>query len=281
MHLKAVSVPRILIAVHRCRHFIYTIITPKNNCARKYWNIYFPVFPSCELLKWAALGNSQSEQSRTVKQPIRAEPHCETANQSRATLWNSQSEQSYTVKQPIRAELHCETANQSRAALWNSQSEQSRTVKQPIRAELHCETANQQSHTVKQPIRAEPHCETANQSRATLWNSQSEQSSTSLFMTLPNKPITDLFILGRNTRVVNAHVKPFLDHFCPYRSHIPSIDIREQIKILYQCIIYSSHILIFHFKICTYQTCTHIIVYIIYCVILLFCTLPIFIFFYY
>ncbi len=192
MHLKAVSVPRILIAVHRCRHFIYTIITPKNNCARKYWNVYFPVFPSCELLKWAALGNSQSEQSRTVKQPIRAEPHCEIANQSRAALWNSQS----------------------------------------------------------------------------------EQSSTSLFMTLPNKPITDLFILGRNTRVVNAHVKPFLDHFCPYLSHIPSIDIREQIKILYQCIIYSSHILIFHFKICTYQTYTHIIVYIIYCVILLFCTLP-------
>ncbi len=28
---------------------------------------------------------------------------------------------------------------------------------------------------------------------------------------------------------------------------------------------YSSHILIFHFKICTYQTCTYIIVYIIYC----------------
>ncbi len=31
-------------------------------------------------------------------------------------------------------------------------------------------------------------------------------------------------------------------------------------------IIYSSHILIFSFQICTYQTCTHIIVYIIYCV---------------
>ncbi len=30
--------------------------------------------------------------------------------------------------------------------------------------------------------------------------------------------------------------------------------------------IYSSHILIFHFKICTYQTCTHVIVYIKYCV---------------
>ncbi len=97
--------------------------------------IILPVFPSCELLKLATLWNSQSEQSstlsRTVKQPIRAElntePHCETANQSRAqhwaALWNSQSEQSSTlsrtVKQPIRAELntepHCETANQSRA----------------------------------------------------------------------------------------------------------------------------------------------------------------------
>ncbi len=155
---------------------------------------------------WAALWNSQSEQSstlsRTVKQPIRGA-------QRWATLWNSQSEQSstlsHTVKQPIRAELniepHCETANQNRAhhwaalwnsqssrahhwaALWNSQSEQSsslsRTVKQPIRAELNIE----------------PHCETANQSRAqhwaalwnqssrahhwaALWNSQSEQSST-------------------------------------------------------------------------------------------------------
>ncbi len=37
----------------------------------------FRVFPSCELMKWAALWNSQSEQSstlsRTVKQLIRAE----------------------------------------------------------------------------------------------------------------------------------------------------------------------------------------------------------------
>ncbi len=84
---------------------------------------------------WAALRNSQSEQSstlsRTTKQPIRAElniePHYETANQSRAQHWaalrNSQSEQSSTlsrtVKQEIRAELniepHYKTANQSRA----------------------------------------------------------------------------------------------------------------------------------------------------------------------
>ncbi len=157
MHLKAVSMPCILIAAPWCPYFIYSIITQRYNCARKYWNIYiyfykyiyiyFPVFPSSELVKWAALWNSQSEQSstlsRAVKQPIRAElniePRCETANQSRAqhwaALWNSQSEQSSTlsstVKQPIRAELNieprCETANQSRAqhwaALWNSQSE--------------------------------------------------------------------------------------------------------------------------------------------------------------
>ncbi len=217
--------PRILIAAPWCPHFIYSIITQRYNCARKYWNIYFP----CVSFLWA------TEMSCTVKQPIRAElntePHCETTNQSRAqhwaALWNNQSEQSSTmsrtVKQPIRAELniepHCETANQSRAqhwaALWNNQSEQSstlsRTVKQPIRAELNIEL----------------HCETANQSRAqhwaALWNSQSEQSSTLLVMTLPNKPITDRFILGRNPRVLNGHVKLFLENFCTYLSHIPSV----------------------------------------------------------
>ncbi len=61
------------------------------------------------------------------------------------------------------------------------------------------------SRTVKQPIRAElniePHCESANQSRA--------QESTLLFMTFPNKPITDCFTLGRNPRVVNLHL-----HLC-------------------------------------------------------------------
>ncbi len=80
------------------------------------------------------------------------------------------------------------------------------------------------SCTVKQPIRAElniePQCEAANQSRAqhwaALWNRQSEQSSTLLFMTLPNKPITDHFILGRNPRVL----KLFLENFCTYLSHI-------------------------------------------------------------
>ncbi len=177
------------------------------------------------------------------------EPHCVTANQSRAHHWaalcNSQSEQSSslsrTVKQPIRAELniepHCVTANQSRvyhwAAQWNSQSEQSsslsRTVKQPIRAELIIE----------------PHSETANQSRAhhwaAQWNSQSEQSSTLLFITLPHKPITDRFILGRNPRVLNGHVKPFLENFCPCLRHTFYVDIREKFKILYQCILW--HIL--------------------------------------
>ncbi len=168
-----------------CPQFIYSIITLRYNCTRKYWNIYIPCvsFLLCELLKWATLWNSQSEQSSTL---------------------------SLTVKQPIRAELnleqHSETANQSRAepwaALWNSQSEQSSTL----------------SSTVKQPIRAElnlePHCETANQSRAQHYYSWPFQI----------KEITDTFILGTNPRVVNGHVKPFLEKCCPYLSHIfPSI----------------------------------------------------------
>ncbi len=105
----------ILIVAPWCPHFIYSIITQRYNCARKYWNIYFPCdsFLQCELLKWA-----------------------------------------------------------------------------------------------------------------TLWNSQSEQSPTLLFMTLPNKVITDHFILGTNPRGLNGHVKPFLEIFCPYLSHITSI--REQ-----------------------------------------------------
>ncbi len=103
----------ILIAAPWCPHVIYSIITQRYNCARKYWNIYFPwiSFLLCELLKWAA-------------------------------LWK--------------------TANQSRAQHWAAE-----------------------------------------------WNSQSEQSSTLLFMTLPNKPITDHFVLGTNPRVVNGHVKPY------------------------------------------------------------------------
>ncbi len=32
--------------------------------------------------------------------------------------------------------------------------------------------------------------------------------------------ITDHLILGTNPRVVNGHVKPFLENFCPYLSHI-------------------------------------------------------------
>ncbi len=49
--------------------------------------------------------------------------------------------------------------------------------------------------------------------------------------------ITDHFILGTNPRVVNGRVKPFLENYCPYLSHIP-YDIREQFKILYQCILW-------------------------------------------
>ncbi len=126
------------------------------------------MFPSCELLNWATLCNSQSEQSSSL---------------------------SRTVKQPIRAELniepHSETANQSRAQHWAAQ-----------------------------------------------WNSQSEQSSTLLFMTLPHKPITDRLFLGRNPWVLNGHVKLFMENFCPYLRHTFYVDIREQFKILYQCILW-------------------------------------------
>ncbi len=46
----------------------------------------------------------------------------------------------------------------------------------------------------------------------------------------------------------------------------PSNPSHEHLTLNTIYIIYSSHILIFSFQICTYQTCTHIIVYIIYCV---------------
>ncbi len=127
VRLKAVSMPCILIAAPWCPHFIYSIITQRYNCVRKYWNIYFLCvsFLLCELLKWG-----------------------------------------------------------------------------------------------------------------TLWNSQSEQSSTLLFITLPNKAITDSFILGRNTRVLNGHVKPFLEIFLPLpKPYTFYVDIREQFKILYQYIL--------------------------------------------
>ncbi len=148
-----------------------------------------------------------------MKQPIRAElniePRCETANQSRAqrwaALWSSQSEQSSTlsstVKQPIRAELnieqHCETANQSRAQHWAALWSSQ------------SEQSSTLSRAVKQPIRAklnvETHCETANRSRAqhwaALWSSVSGE-----FLPLP---------------------KP----------HTFYVDIREQFKISYQCIL--------------------------------------------
>ncbi len=168
--------PYILIVSPWCLYFIYNIITQRYICKRKYWNIYFPVsFLLCELLKWAALWNSQSEQSstlsRTVKQPIRAElnnePHCETANQSRAQHW---------------------------AALWNSQSEQSSTL----------------SRTVKQLIKAELNIIIHDE-----W-----------IKTLPNKVITDHFILRTNPRVVNGHVS-LLETCCPYLSHIHSMLISE------------------------------------------------------
>ncbi len=57
----------------------YIVYFPNEITARESIEIYIflPVFPSCELVKWAALRNSKSEQSltlsRTVKQPIRGE----------------------------------------------------------------------------------------------------------------------------------------------------------------------------------------------------------------
>ncbi len=53
----------------------------------------------------------------------------------------------------------------------------------------------------------------------------------------------------------------------------------EHTTLLY--IIYSSHILIFQFKMCTCQTCTHTYLSILYIVFMLFCTLPICVFVYY
>ncbi len=49
----------------------------------------------------------------------------------------------------------------------------------------------------------------------------------SLFMTFPTKVITHHFILRRNPGVVNGHVKSFLEMYCPYLSHTPSMYITE------------------------------------------------------
>ncbi len=56
--------------------------------------------------------------------------------------------------------------------------------------------------------------------------------------------------------------KQFLPSSNPSHEHL-TLNVEHTI-LLY--IIYSPHILIFSFQICTYQTCTHIIVYNIYCV---------------
>ncbi len=56
--------------------------------------------------------------------------------------------------------------------------------------------------------------------------------------------------------------KQFLPSGNPSHEHL-TLNV-EHTTLLY--IIYSPHILIFSFQICTYQTCTHIAVYIIYCV---------------
>ncbi len=64
------------------------------------------------------------------------------------------------------------------------------------------------------------------------------QSSTLLFITLPNKVITDHFIIGTNPRVLNGH-KTVSGEFLPLpKPHTFYVDIREQFKILYQCILW-------------------------------------------
>ncbi len=53
-----------------------------------------------------------------------------------------------------------------------------------------------------------------------------------------NKPITDRFILGRNPRVVNGHVTVSGEFLHLTKPHTFYVDIREQFKILYQCILW-------------------------------------------
>ncbi len=66
----------------------------------------------------------------------------------------------------------------------------------------------------------EPHCETANDSRAALWNSQSEQSLILLLITLPNKPITDHFILGRMSMQIMTSSRQYK---CGAHDNYPSL----------------------------------------------------------
>ncbi len=63
-------------------------------------------------------------------------------------------------------------------------------------------------------------------------------------MTLTNKVITYHLILGTNPKVLNGHVKPFLENLCP-KPQTFYVDIREQFKILYQCILWH-HGIVFH-----------------------------------
>ncbi len=80
--------------------------------------------------------------------------------------------------------------------------------------------------------------------------------------TLPLWTVTVWSTLQSSEHQNDQTQEQFLPSSYPSHEHL-SLNV-EHTTLLY--IIYLSHILIFPFQICTYQTCTHIIVYIIYCV---------------
>ncbi len=84
----------------------------------------------------------------------------------------------------------------------------------------------------------------------------------------PSHPAHSLFELlpsGRRYRALSTRTARHRNSFFPKQSISRTLDIKHGThNTIY--IIYSSHILIFSFQICTYQTCTNIIAYIIYCV---------------
>ncbi len=106
---------------------------------------------------------------------------------------------------------------------------------------------------------------------------QSEQKGWLKSLWTPHIQAHSLFELlpsGRRYRALSTRNSQTQEQFLlssnPSHEHL-TLNV-EHTTLLY--IVYSPHILIFLFQICTYKTCKHIIVYIIYCV-LLFCTLPI------
>ncbi len=80
--------------------------------------------------------------------------------------------------------------------------------------------------------------------------------------TLPLWTVTVWSTLQSTEHQNDQTQEQFLPSSNPSHEHL-TLNV-EHTTLLY--IIYSPHILIFSFQFCTYQTCTHIIVYIIYCV---------------